>query len=35
LGASRTRIVFLDQSVLKEVALFFRDVIGDPENPRN
>jgi hypothetical protein len=34
-SSSRTRIVFLDQSVSKELAFFFRDVIDDPEKPRN
>jgi hypothetical protein len=29
------RIVFFDQSVSKELALFFRDVTNDPEKPGN
>jgi hypothetical protein len=35
LGSSPTRIVFLDQSLSKELALFFRDVTDDPEKPGN
>jgi hypothetical protein len=34
-GTLRMRIEFLDQSVSKELTLFFRDGIDDPEKPGN
>jgi hypothetical protein len=35
LGGSPTRTLFVDQSLLKVLALFFRDVTDEPEKPGN